>query len=77
MVKIRVHGEETEVLEAVEVLKKDLELLSVSRPYPDRNKGEKQYCLLYTSNLSSACSKEFLSNRVFRTDVSKNREGIN
>ena len=39
MVKIRVHGEETEVLEEVEVLKKDFELLSVSRPYPDRNKG--------------------------------------
>lgn len=47
VVKIRVNGKETEVLEAVEVLQKDFELLSVSRPYPDRNKGEKQYVRVY------------------------------
>lgn len=47
MIKIRVRGEETEVLEAVEVLEKDFELLSVSRPYPDRNKGKKQYVRVY------------------------------
>ena len=46
MVKIRLHGTREEIIKAVEVLKKDFNVLSESEPYKDRGKTEYYRCYL-------------------------------
>lgn len=45
MIKIRLHGTEQEVMEAVKSLEPTFKLLSVSTPYKDR--GQSEYVRVY------------------------------